>query len=648
MTETTPLEARLLTLVAADPRWPAGLKRTARSGDGHIRWGHRQSRGTRAAREHEASYDASGDPAASQRMPPLHEVPPPEEPFQAHLPLPLGTGPEPPRDRPGRVPLPDEPTMDVGILAEVPDLALLLTDLREVDRLVARSITQLALLQETGLAERVTGVGLDTWMSLVARRTGADIRMLRTTVKVLGRVPSLREAFARNEVSWSQVRSVVLAVHRLPRHLDDRIDAAVAEGLAGAVGAQPDDVTRTIRWMLSSLEPTQTADDQSAAEVAEFLAMQPRLDGTGGTFHGDAGPVNFALLDALLNGGRQPTGKPARDGFAGDPIERPHGAAMREAGKARLDRLISLLERAATQGPNDAPATVPPPTEPRTDGTTATDGTVATGRTAATGRTGAGHGSAPAHPPAPGPDVAAPAHPRAPGPDVGGTQARGTTDPVKAPGARDRLRPLLVLRADLDTLLDRDQTPASLLTTLLGGHVRVTAATARRLIDERGADLRTVIIDDHGSVVGVGRRRRLAPDWMRETLLALHDTCSAPGCDTAARSSQVDHATPWFPARPDDPFGRTDIDEVAPLCRRDNRAKEEDGWRAEQLADGSRRWTHERSGLTTRTLPAVWRDPPPPGPDPPQRVAGRHGSQPPPAHPARSPDGPHRFDEREQ
>lgn len=201
---------------------------------------------------------------------------------------------------------------------------------------------------------------------------------------------------------------------------------------------------------------------------------------------------------------------------------------------------------------------------------------------------------------------------------------RGDTDPDPrstsprtgtTAGAGGHLRPLLLLRANLASLLDRDQTPARLLTTSLGGHVRVTADTARRLIDERGADLRTVIIDDHGSIVGVGRRRRVPPGWLRETLAAVHDTGTAPGCDAAARGSDIDHALPWFPARPGDRLGRTDGDELGPLCRPDNRGKERDSWRAAQLADGSRRWTHERSGLATRTLPATWRPPPRSEPD---------------------------------
>ena len=64
---------------------------------------------------------------------------------------------------------------------------------------------------------------------------------------------------------------------------------------------------------------------------------------------------------------------------------------------------------------------------------------------------------------------------------------------------------------DLDALLDITRTPGWLLHTLAGGRMKVSAATLQRLVDERGADLRTVVLDDVGEVVGVGTKTRVAP-----------------------------------------------------------------------------------------------------------------------------------------
>jgi hypothetical protein len=218
-------------------------------------------------------------------------------------------------------------------------------------------------------------------------------------------------------------------------------------------------------------------------------------------------------------------------------------------------------------------------------------------------------------------------------------------DAEVAPTWRDRLEPpKLLLRLPFDTLLD-ERVPADLLTTLVGGRLRLTATAARRLLDERGADLRTIVVDDDGTVIGVGRSSRRPPGWLSDALDALHDTCGTPGCDRPARGAQTDHAVPWWPTDLDQVAGTTDVDNLGPLCPGPNRAKEAAGWRVTQTGAGIRTWRHPRSGLTTTTVPATWRAPddprrrrsleaahrPPPRPEPP----GPDGSGA--SHPARDP-----------
>jgi hypothetical protein len=174
--------------------------------------------------------------------------------------------------------------------------------------------------------------------------------------------------------------------------------------------------------------------------------------------------------------------------------------------------------------------------------------------------------------------------------------------------------PKLLLRAELSDLLDTDRLPTDLLTRLVGGKLRLTTDAARRLCDTRGVELRTIIVD-HGTVVGVGRATRRPPGWLTDIVAALHDTCTGPLCDRPARGAQLDHAVPWSPTAPDQPYGTTDVDNVGPLCRTTNKDKEAAGWQATQTADGRRRWHHPRTGLTTTTIPATWR--PPSGSDPP-------------------------------
>ncbi len=436
------------------------------------------------------------------------------------------------------------PPFDLPILAEIPGLATVLEQLREADRLIARAIEGILLLQDHVDVVATTGVAIDAWVTTIARRTRADARMLLAAAEMVRRLPTLRAAFQEGRLSWAQVRSVALKARSLPSHLDERVDTAIAHALDGVGGAEPDAITRVIAWSLSTLRPEHAERRERAAQEREFLALQPRLDGSGGRLWGELGATSWAVVDAALE-------------------ETAAGAA---AGHARARRLVTLLEAGLPGGDRT-------PVEQR--------GTAGTG----------GDADDP--------------------PTLPADEATGS-------------RPQLLLRADLDSLLDRARTPGTLLTSLLGGHVSVSSRTAQRLVDERGADLRTVILDDTGGVVGVGRRQRVAPGWLRDAVLALHDTCAAPGCEEPARCADIDHARPWHAPRPDDLPGTTDISELAPVCPRHNRRKERDGWQVHQSADGRRRWIHRRSGLHSDTVPATWRptaDPPgpaPPGPAPPE------------------------------
>jgi hypothetical protein len=453
------------------------------------------------------------------------------------------------------------------VVDQTPGLAALLDLVGLADRAVALAIEQLIELRASGEIEAATGVTVELWLQQVARRTSCDVRMLLAASELLPRLPATRDAFLAGELSWSQVRAVVLACRRLRTSALDEADTRVRQWLWSASDAAPDTVSRglaRLAWELDEEREKRCLDDDEARQQRdEFVALQPRLDGSGGRFFGEAGAANFALLDAALNDGLE---VPAGRGDFLDPGDRP--AQSRAAGSQRATRLfgwaadhLDQVADKAARGDALAPASSP----------------TAEGTPEPSERTSSG--------PAPRP----------------GSARRGSIAG----------RVGLLLRLELSTLLGGGL-PADLLTTMTGGHLRLSGSAARRLADA-GVELRTVIVDECGAVVGIGRASRQSPGWLHDAALALNASCTGPCCAASARVSHLDHAQPWHPVRPDDLPGTTDIANMAPLCGRQNRTKERDGWKVTGSADGGRVWTHPRSGIVYRHLPDHWRPPDPPG-----------------------------------
>jgi hypothetical protein len=74
-------------------------------------------------------------------------------------------------------------------------------------------------------------------------------------------------------------------------------------------------------------------------------------------------------------------------------------------------------------------------------------------------------------------------------------------------------------------------------------------------------------------------------------------TCDAPGCDSPAAGTDLDHTVPW-------PAGPTSQGNLAPRCRTHHRAKQAPDWKVEQVAPGVTRWIlpSGRAHVTHRTV----------------------------------------------
>jgi hypothetical protein len=440
-------------------------------------------------------------------------------------------------------------------------LAELLATLAAADRANARAVELLARLHATGECEDTTGVAVEVWL-LHAGLPATDRRMLDTACVQLGRLPAVADGFARGALSWGQVRTICLLTQRLSDVDAAEFDLRLAPSIDRYADADPDGLLAIARQIVDRLQADQVAAETDRAERDAFVAMQPRLDGNGGRFHGELGGLGFGLVAAALSAGAPlPAGRRELVGQApaGTEVEDRH-----RLGRHRADRLVQLCaDDLARRGQPLIPGL-----PLAADAAGVTDASVHDADAA----TGAG------------------------------TDALSTEGPTGVDRTR-ALVPEATLIIDLDQLLGHDQLPVELLTALTGGRLKVGAGTARDWLNEAGCRLRTIVLDDTGQVLGVGRATRHAPGWLEQANRATDATCQAPGCRTAASVCDLDHHAPWHPRRPTDTPGGTDAVNLGPACRTDNVGKHEQGWDVERHGDGTIGWTHPRAGLTVRIVP---------------------------------------------
>ena len=143
---------------------------------------------------------------------------------------------------------------------------------------------------------------------------------------------------------------------------------------------------------------------------------------------------------------------------------------------------------------------------------------------------------------------------------------------------------------DAATLLGLADNPAD-----VPGYGPLPPAVARALAED--ADWQRWIADPAtGELLDQGRRSYRPTAALRRFIQARDRRCRFPGCTTPAHWADLDHCEAY------DDGGRTDRDNLVPLCRRHHRLKTFTRWRYRRRPDGGVEWTdpHGRS----------WHDPP--------------------------------------
>lgn len=185
-----------------------------------------------------------------------------------------------------------------------------------------------------------------------------------------------------------------------------------------------------------------------------------------------------------------------------------------------------------------------------------------------------------------------------------------TTDQVRADTARDlllygtldsesgladavaRVRPSVHVTVPVLTLIGESDAPG-----LLDGYGPIDADTARRLAARAPSFTRILTHPVSGTVLDVDRRSYRPPADLERWLQVRDGTCRFPGCNRAARRSEIDHTLGWNDRE------RTAFDNLAHLCAAHHHLKHETSWSVRQIGAGSLEWTTP-SGRRHLTHPA--------------------------------------------
>ena len=181
-------------------------------------------------------------------------------------------------------------------------LEALFADLKAADQAIRSAVRRAGALASSGVCERVEGGSLEWAIGMVCRLTGADRRMIVAAGETLRDLPTIDRLWADGLISWSQIRSIVLAVRRMPVSVRADVDARIAASadLYGGIDAfDPDHLVEAVDRAVDDLRDGRTVERREQRQLAaNFVSVQPSFDGRVRGFF-DYDPVNGAIV---LNG----------------------------------------------------------------------------------------------------------------------------------------------------------------------------------------------------------------------------------------------------------------------------------------------------------------------------------------------------------
>jgi hypothetical protein len=161
-----------------------------------------------------------------------------------------------------------------------------------IDRLTAVQAVAVGQVDARGAAITREGLLTDAWLQLVSRRAGGDRRTLLVAGDVLPTLPRVQAAALAGRLSWSEVRVICLKAVRLSQADRARLDELVAGDLDAVGEDGAEDVLEVLDRFLAELRPDSVERREDREFTAQYVALRPRLDGTG-EIHGDLDAVTF-------------------------------------------------------------------------------------------------------------------------------------------------------------------------------------------------------------------------------------------------------------------------------------------------------------------------------------------------------------------
>ena len=331
--------------------------------------------------------------------------------------------------------------------------------------------------------------GIASCAEWVAWQCGISPRTAREQVRVaraLAEHPSVHEAFARGELSYSKVR----ALTRMgDGYSDDELLGLARDATAG----QLERIARVVRRV--------SAAESNDAHEGRFLAYHWEEDGSL-SIHGSLPAEEGALLIQALDAARDALWEGAEDGSA-EP-------SRSDSGSAEPSRSDSGSAEPSESHSHSVPphSTETPQAAPETKRITSADALVTVADLSLAPRT----------------------RDRTPG------DRYQVVVHVEEPALRGELPSFLT-----GDTADTADTPARIPPPAIEGETSISAETARRL----ACDASLIRVTEHDGIpLSVGRKRRTIPASIRRALGARDSTCRFPGCERR-RFLDAHHVQHW-------------------------------------------------------------------------------------------------------